>query len=261
MNSQKGQVLLITVMLLSVVLTITLALAFRSTTETQITKLEEESQKTLAAAEAGVEGVIKNDISNQTYSINNFVGNYFSGTAQVSSGSSSSFVTPLLPKDGQYTFYLADYKTTTGFSTTTYYNNRTLNINFRSETDCPAIELTFITDTNGVIRKLIDPCNLVAGGNKEVTTTIPFVDSFPDVVFQNRSQFLIPSTTKYKVVIVRSLFASTKIGFHDSASNDLLDQGKFITSTARASSTGVVKKVQLFQSFPQIPAEFFVTSF
>ena len=62
MRSQQGQVLLITIMLLATVLTVVLAVTFKSTTETQLTKLEEESQKALAAAEAGVEVAIKQNV-------------------------------------------------------------------------------------------------------------------------------------------------------------------------------------------------------
>ena len=46
-NNQSGQILLIVIMLLAVTLTVTLAVSFRSTTDTQLTKLEEESQNLL----------------------------------------------------------------------------------------------------------------------------------------------------------------------------------------------------------------------
>ena len=58
---KRGQILLITVMLLATVMTIVLSVSFKSVTETQITKLEEESQKALAAAEAAIEVALKNN--------------------------------------------------------------------------------------------------------------------------------------------------------------------------------------------------------
>ena len=59
MKSQKGQILLITVMLLATVMTIVLSVSFKSVTDTQVTKLEEESQKALAAAESAIEVALK----------------------------------------------------------------------------------------------------------------------------------------------------------------------------------------------------------
>ena len=50
-KNEKGQVLLITIMLLAAAVTVVMTIAFNSTTETQITKLEEDSQKALSAAE------------------------------------------------------------------------------------------------------------------------------------------------------------------------------------------------------------------
>ncbi|MEO0070141.1 MAG: hypothetical protein ABIK18_05040, partial [candidate division WOR-3 bacterium] len=59
MANQKGQILLITVMVLATVITVVLSLSFKSTIETQTTKLEEEAQRALAAAEAGIEAALK----------------------------------------------------------------------------------------------------------------------------------------------------------------------------------------------------------
>ena len=61
MKNQKGQILLITIMLVATVLTVVLAVTFKSTSETQITKLEEQSQKALTAAEAGIEAALQQE--------------------------------------------------------------------------------------------------------------------------------------------------------------------------------------------------------
>jgi len=58
-NREKGQVLLITIMLLAAAITVVMTIAFTATTETQITKLEEDSQKAMAAAEAALEAAIQ----------------------------------------------------------------------------------------------------------------------------------------------------------------------------------------------------------
>ena len=62
-----------------------------------------------------------------------------------------------------------------------------------------------------------------------------------------------------KFFLVRVLYAPTKLFF--SRSSDLPSQGRTVPSQATSKSTGVSKKVVLFQSHPQIPAEFFTTAF
>src|SRR3990167_1007022 len=99
MKNKRGQILLITVMLLATVMTIILSVSFKSITETQVTKLEEESQKALAAAEAAVETAIKEN-QNITFgpgiegSLSSITG--FSGSATIESLTSKTFTTPNL---------------------------------------------------------------------------------------------------------------------------------------------------------------------
>src|SRR3989344_3285738 len=143
MKHQKGQILLITIMLVATILTVVLAVTFKSTTETQLTQLEEESQKALAAAEAGVEAVIQQDVGESVFiaSLPNIAGTGFTGQATVGSITNPVFVSPLLQKDQQYTFYLSDYPTFT--------NPLSGNLSFwygseGTSCDTMAIEVTYI---------------------------------------------------------------------------------------------------------------------
>ena len=139
MKNQKGQILLITIMLVATVLTVVLAVTFKSTSETQITKLEEQSQKALTAAEAGIEAALQQESGSVSIgSLPGFSGSGFSGQASVESIRDSKFVSPLLLRDQQYTFYLADYP---GFANPL---SGYLAVYFQSEVECPALELTFL---------------------------------------------------------------------------------------------------------------------
>ena len=139
MKNQKGQILLITIMLVATVLTVVLAVTFKSTSETQITKLEEQSQKALTAAEAGIEAALQQESGSVSIgSLPGFSGSGFSGQASVESITDSKFVSPLLLRDQQYTFYLADYP---GFANPL---SGYLAVYFQSEVECPALELTFL---------------------------------------------------------------------------------------------------------------------
>ena len=81
---ERGQVLLITIMLLAAAVTVVMTIAFNSTTETQITKLEEDSQKAMAAAEAALEAAIQQKSGTVALSsLPAFTGSNITGQANV----------------------------------------------------------------------------------------------------------------------------------------------------------------------------------
>ncbi len=271
MKNQKGQVLLITIMLLATVLTVTLAATFKSTTETQLTKQEEESQKALSAAEAGIELALQQGTVNIGL-LPNFSGSGFTGQATVTSSSSTDFVTPLLQKDKQYTFYLATYSSTTGFSPPYYTSGLKFYFGSEGAGTCaarttPALEVTLIYGaSNSVKRWVIEPCS---SGQTISGTTLTSSSSLPPQSFGGSNFYYLSDSSSAnrvqiapivdpEILIVRALFAQTRIGLR--GSSNLPTQGKYVNSEAR-SPGGVTKKVQLFQSGPQLPAEFFVTTF
>ncbi len=250
---KKGQILLITVMLLATAMTIVLSISFKSVTETQVTKLEEESQKALAAAESAIEAALKentNVVFGSSASLSSITG--FTGGATIDTATSTKFTSPSIIKDGGYTFYLGEYDVndkTIGVSTA-----QTITLCFQSGTTNPAIEVTLVK-SSGVKKYVVDPDSRINNASNGLPPpTCPsgysFSTDIPGTDIGNDGKFLL----------VRVLYASTKLFF--SRDLNLPLQGRTITSEAKSStSTGVSKKVVLFQSYPQIPSEFFVTSF
>ncbi|OGK19453.1 hypothetical protein A3G67_00640 [Candidatus Roizmanbacteria bacterium RIFCSPLOWO2_12_FULL_40_12] len=255
---ESGQVLLIAVMLLAVTLTIVLSITFSSRTDTQITKLEEENQKALAAAEAGIEAALKTAGTvniGQAGTGGILPNSGFSGTASVSTNpSDTKFTTPILQKDEQYTFYMGVY---TAPSTIGPSDGENLEICFASSNQSTksAIEITVVkgTSPNYTLRRfVIDPDDRISESDQGLACS--------NTAFYKGTTIdgsLIGEDTK--LVIVRMLYSSSKV-FFSRNSPDLPSQGKFVSSEA-TSDTGVSKKVQLFQSYPQLPADFFVTGF
>lgn len=265
MKNQKGQALLIAVMLLSTAITIVLAVSFKSTTDTKTVKLEEESQKAFAAAEAGLEAAIQQGNGTVALSALN-VPSGFTGQATVDSTSvKPAFVTTPMRKDEQYTFYVADYNKTTGAFSSPWTGNLTFYFGVKSA-DCaatrpPALEVITIATVSGVdkaTRRLIEPCSPGAGSDISATRSATgyTVDS---TTFSYKADSPITVPAQAKVVIIRSLFADGPIGIDGGGSNLRL-QGKSAISEAHSPS-GVTKRISLFQSYPQIPSDFFVTSF
>ena len=250
---KKGQILLITVMLLATVMTIVLSISFKSVTETQVTKLEEESQKALAAAESAIEVALKENatVTIGSGSLSSIAG--FEGSATIESSPSKTFVTPDIPKDGSYTFYLGDYNLTT--KTIGASAAQGITLCFESGTTNPAIEVTLVK-SSGVKKYVIDdPLSSRIDNASDASTicsdnTYGFSYMIPGADIGVDGQFLL----------VRVLYAPTRLFF--SRDINLPLQGRTISSQATSNtSTGVSKKVVLFQSYPQIPADFFTTSF
>jgi len=249
-NNQAGQVLLITIMLLATALTVALSVSYKSTTETQVTKLEEESQKALAAAEAGIEKALKEDVGT-TVAID--VGGYTGTAGCPSTYDKNYFVSPVLQKDEQFTFYLSEYP-----GLTNYWPGN-LDFYFKSETDAePAVELTFFNagTTTAVVHYLIDPTNLVSADSGK-TDYSESTYTFDNINFKYKTSSPFAVTTT-KIVVARVLSAATRIAVEGNSNLPL--QGRNCDSNVTATG-GVTQEVNLFQSYPQIPAEFWVTSF
>jgi hypothetical protein len=257
LRKRKGQVLLIAVMLLATVITVVMTIAFNTTTETQVARLEADSQKALAAAEAGIDAVIKQSINTTPFdigSLQQFSSQKITGNAQVVGVTQNYFVTPLLQKDEQYTFYLSDYP---GFGNPWSGN---ITIYLASEGGCPSIEVTVIKNTYEQDRYAYDTCSPAPGIiiNAPLTTDLSASPKIIDSTnFSHKTSAPITITNGI-VAFIKVLNVRTKLGFEGDSSFRI--QGKTVESEARTQS-GVVKKVQLFQSYPQIPSNFFMTGF
>ena len=251
----KGQILLITVMVLATILTVVLSVSFQSITETQVSKLEEENQKALAAAEAGLEAALKSQTGSATFgsgSLSNITG--FTGGASLITTTANNFTTPVLPQDAGYTFYLGDYNLETyeiGASLA-----RPVEICFQSPSPKPALEITLVK-TTGIKKYAVDPENPKRINNALSPSSICSNSSF-------NYSYSIPASASdidvdAKILFVRTLYQGGRLYF--SRSSDLPLQGKTISSSAVSQQTSVSKKITLFQSYPQIPAEFFTAAF
>lgn len=262
-EGQRGQVLLIVIMLLATVLTVVISIAFKGTTDTQITKLEEENQKALAAAEAGIEKLLAdNSTSLVLESIPASVGTGISGSVTLDTVPVRDFVSPIVQRDHQYAFYMGDYTPGTGFGAASYSGNVEIYYGTSSTTDCSTVSLE-LNQISGnaapytVARRIADESGRFGSSTDESSVVLASPTSINGVNFFCRSDVTVAGNAK--LLIVRVFNGSSKIGLRG-IGNDLKTQGKTILSTAKT-ATGVTKKVELFQSYPQFLSEFFITSF
>src|SRR3989344_5522000 len=294
-NGKRGQSLLVIVLLISVVFTLVATASYRFTTETQTSKLQEESVRTLAAADSGIElglQLAQNNASiTRRYDQVSWGNatldgiNKTASTIDIAKTQERSFVTSTIDKDEQYLFYLYDYP-----SGTNYYRNN-FNIYYASSAGIcgasrtlPALEMTLIygagAQNDKVVRYVLDPCRDGAdltkiresetGTNQTVrigdkcSPTACSVGGVSFNHFGNMVLLLQPiGTDNPKTLIVRVLFVPTILGFQIDPARPFdrfYAQGQKIQVKA-VSNTGVSKVVSLFKSNPQIPADLFVTTF
>lgn len=269
MKHKNGQALLILILFIAIVLTVVLSISFKTRVDTQLSALEQQNQQALAAAEAAIESALQqdSDVTLGSGTLSGLTG--FTGQATISTNTTNSFVTPLLQADEQYTFYLVTYTAvpsptppSASLGTDYYTNNLTFYFGTGSSYDCssrttPALELAFVLADNTVNRQLLEPCSSgrtigtssvsVSGASGSMPENIPFT-----------YQATVTPPAQAKFVIIRNLFSETKLAIVGAVT--LKPQGKYVDAQAKIPN-GADKKVRLFQSYPQIPAEFFVTQF
>lgn len=255
-NNQSGQTLLIIILLATVLLTIGLSISHVTQQEQKITKLEQDAKQAYAAAEAGIDAALK---QSGTVSIGSLgLGSGISGSATTLTTVTNAFTSPTLKKDEQYTFYMSDYDVAANsFTGSPFAEPMSITLASPASINCSgsgkvALELTFIlTDANNSNpavsdRRIIDPCLLT----NATTGTLSFDQSFTP---------LPASLVIMRVIAPDGNFSGVSLNINNGNTNWPL-QGKTIVSSAQT-ATGATKKLQLFQSYPQLPSEFFVTRF
>lgn len=247
-QTKKSQILLITIIFVSIIMTVVFSISFQSITETQMTKLEEENKKALSAAESAIEALL-NQKTNQVFFGSGELSNFsdFSGGAIVETNQSNEFTSPFLKKDSSYTFYIAPYDINNNSFGPSINSN--LEICFSSS---QALEITLIGE-NKIRKYAVDPTRKINNATN------------PSNICSNNSyqrSFTITASdisTNSSLLVIKNLFADGKIFFKSNV--NLPPQGKTISSRAVNNKTKVSKRIIFFQSYPQIPADFFYTRF
>lgn len=260
-NSEKGQILLIVVLASVISLTVGLAAVSRSITNTRISTEEANSQKALAAAEAGVEEQINKarlaaggSVTRSEQNLNN--NSNFLATARPISGQYFEVnAGESVPQDDGADIWIANYNNLASP------RNTNLTVWWIAEggdcNDHAAIEVAVIeggSTTNPTMnRYAYDACGGRRGNNNfdsGVAATPPSqISSFGNY---NRRTAVIPISGGF-IARVIPLYADARIAVQSTTS--LPPQGYEIESTGESGST--VRKVTVFQGFPKVPIEFF----
>lgn len=271
-NNKSGQILILVLILSIIVLTTGLLTTRLTSEETRIAKLEADSKKAFAAAEAGLEASLQS--SQPITDLGALLGGSSSGitgSTTIQTVQTANFTTPLLQKDEQYTFYLSQYtppsptdlELTQDFGSVSSSKLKIMLQQPKSASYCTdnggihklALELTFINADSGDpdfgIRKrmVIDACDILATNiDKTGFDTTIDMSAFPSHILLLR------------VIAPNNSFDGAIFSIVNESEQEWYPQGKTVVSTA-TTTTSVSQKIQLFQSYPQFAADFWVTSF
>ncbi len=261
---ERGQILLVIVLVITVVLTISLSLFTRSIVNIQLTSEEDQSQRALSAAEAGIEKTIiaNSGISNGTFS-NSAT---FSTTKRLLSG------TEFLLNNGKLVFknegadiWLSEYSSDTsliyqnpwGGTVTIYWGDASDTCTSSESTNTmAAVEVIVLSGTKNnptSSRYSYDPCAARRASNN---FSIPSAGaSVLGKSFTNKIQFTV-SAGSGLIARVIPLYANSYFAIQGSPALPM--QGTVIDSTG---SVGDVKrKISVLQENPFLPAELFTYS-
>jgi type II secretory pathway pseudopilin PulG len=257
-HGEAGQILLVVVLVVIVATTIGLSLASRSITSLRTSTEEAESQKALAAAEAGVERLIENSAPTAENAYGNLANNTnysavatpLSATTFLMNGGNS------VPKDEGADLWFTAYSSDPASSfLNPWSGNITIYWGDDPSTPCsnPALEIIIVTGSksNPVSKRYVyDPCPSRQSGNHFDTPSVPSGGKTmpPDNRKLYYSSGNVPiSITNGLIARVVPLYGSTSVGIE--ASSALPLQGYVINSTG--TSGGANRKIRVFKGYPQ----------
>ena len=251
-QSEAGQMLLVVVLVVIVVTTVGLSLASRSITSLRTSTEEAESQKALAAAEAGVERLLENSAPTEE-GVNGTLANA-SYRATASSGSATTFLMNggnSVPKDEGADLWLSDYSS--GFNSP--WPSGTLTVYWGDDASdfcSPAIEIIIVSGLKNSPtsqRYVYDPASGTCSSRKTENHFDGEIGAGTSINGKPLaySTALPISVTSGLIARVIPLYGSTTIGIV--ASQALPTQGSVISSTGTSGQTS--RKIRVFKGYPQ----------
>ncbi|MCX7997236.1 MAG: hypothetical protein N2691_05825 [Patescibacteria group bacterium] len=296
-SSNSGQVLLLLIMVLGTLLIVGMTAIFQTSTQTQIGGINQQSQLTITAAEAALEKALLEGRSGSfaDLGLSNLGGiNVDNSFVEISEFPVKQFSTKRLNKDEQYMFYLSQY--TPEFP----YFDRQYLIGFQVLYDSPtgtcedvSLVMTLVYDKDSDY--IYEAETFISDAGDKIYRGTTNRDIFKCVIsddptcvegegggnidgYEYACATKIIDTGEYesaKFILVQNYFGPTRIGFKTDGTSQFPPQGRTIKAIARAAlavtpgagtpvptaQAGLTRVAEIFQSYPQFPADFWVTSF
>lgn len=268
--SQRGEIILIILLVMAVGLTVGLSVAGRSVTDVKLSNQVEESSRAFSAAESGIEEVLRQGIVAATGHYTNQVANakYDVNVSQLG-GSASQFAFPnnISMGDSQ-TIWLVPYTATGPDVTTPGYTAQTIYVCWKNANPSPkaAIEIAVFykaaaDGTYKISRAAYDPDNNRVTSqnngfnNGDVSPGTACTDGSANYDYQVHltfkdmsAPFPDPATDTLVALRLRPVYADAKIAVVPQSGVNIPAQGKDIVSVGQTNS-GVTRKWNVVQTF------------
>lgn len=255
-SQEKGQVLLVLLLVISVILVVGLSVASRSVTDVKISQQSQESARALLVAQTGLEKAIK--ASSNIVSDNSVPGIGYS-VEKTTLGNGKEYVFPnSISANEPVTLWLAEHNTDGSLGTPSTNFTSLLFGWTGSASDKTALEVTLIYKIGSTFynkRYAYDPYSRVPPTNfasSSIPCKIPSLDGidFPHCVT------LSPLPLGIYLVQLRLLFNDQKQKIGVRSVQNLPSQGNCYISTATVQESKVTRRLQQCQLWPTVPSIF-----
>jgi len=259
-SDSSGQVLLITLLVLTVAVTIGLAFIGRVRTDATISTEAEESTRAFSAAEAGIEDALKKGISQDSpLPLSGIPASFTTQISSIGAGVGFYAFSQMTKRGDTETLWLVNHKEDQTLDETPLYTNNTIRICWKGVggTTSPALSVIVLYKRGNqyqTARAAFDPEN--ARGNN-FTWAGPAGDNCGQsnvysqrIAFSNFTPPIDVTPPNADVLIalrLRSLYADAFL-YVDSEGMPLASQGNLVTSTGTTGS-GVKRKIVVTQQF------------
>lgn len=254
---EKGQVLLIVVLVMIVALTVGLSIVSRTITSNRITTEEQNSEQAFSAAEAGLEQALSNNQATAGAFLNRAT---YTTTVRTVSGNDILLNNgaPIL-KDSASDVWLSQYPGNTSpwsGNLTVYWGNPSDTCTANEATNSrAALEVVLISGTRAVPRVThyaLDPCPARAANNRFESISGSSATIGGKTFAYSKVITILPASPGLLMRIV-PLYASSPVAVRGSTA--LPAQGTLVESVGTADNTQ--RKIVSFRGYPSLPTELF----
>lgn len=256
-KQQEGQVLLISLLVLSIATTVALSLMSRSTTDVTISNQISESSRAFSAAEAGIEEALKSGVGTSGAQVLTAGISYSVSKADIG-GSAGAYVFPKKISPGATeTLWFVNHNADGTLVETPTYTSPAIDVCWSQETTIPAMILSVLYKTAGGLYQ-------VARGAYDPDSGRALTNNFSGVSSSTGGCGAGTGTT-YKQTIslvgfdtllmlrLQPLYADTNLAVN--ATSALPLQGSKLESTG-TSEGGLARKIVVYQQYRSSPSVF-----
>ena len=257
-SRQSGQIVLITLLVLSIAATVALSLIARTTTDVTMSSQVEESSRAFNAAEAGIEEALKTGIGSGGAQVLT-PGVQYNVTVATIGGASGVYMIPRrTPRSTTETIWLVDHNPDGTLNEVPTFTAQSLNVCWSHETTTPALVATILYKRGGsyyIAKGAYDPdvrsnnfsgVSAPSGGCGEPTM-------YGQLLTFSTDFGITPATDVLLMLRLRPVYADTQLAVNATAA--LPFQGNRIESLG-TTETGVTREIIVYQQYRSAPTIF-----